>query len=550
MTNGIDLFVRQLEAQQVRDFFYLVGGPMSESMERAIEAGIRGVDVRDERAATYAAVAYARTTGRPGVVMTCSGPGTVNATVGIAHAFADRAPVVLFGGSSATYLRTDGVFQETDQVGIMRPITKWSHQVPDAEAIPEIVARAFQVASDGSPGPVYVDLPSDVLYEKLAVEAPGPAHPRPRFRSAPDPVTIHQAVDRLSESRRPVVLAGSGVLWSDAAAELVHLAEALGAPCFTTPVTRGMIPDDHPLALPGARATALRETDCLLMVGTRDNYVVNYLRPPVIGAGATVIEVNVDGEDLARNRLPDVAILADARLALEALAAAVAARGPADYRPWLEALRDKDATARERVALEATSSDVPIHPLRLCAELARVLPRDAIRVVDGHETLGFARRGLPSYVPRSTLTPGVYGTMGVGVPFALGAQVGSPGSLVAVLTGDGAFGYHAMELDTAVRHSLPLVCVVANNGGWTAGRDRPGRFLGFTDYSRLADTFGCAGLRITDPGDLGEGLRSAVETAVRDRTPTIVNVEMAPLASSGRTFSRYTRHGTQHYSPV
>jgi thiamine pyrophosphate-dependent acetolactate synthase large subunit-like protein len=547
--NGVDLVVGQLSAMGVEDFFYLIGGPMSETMERCIAAGMRGIDMRDERAAAYAAVAYSRVTQKPAVVMACSGPGTINTVTGVAHANADGAPVVVIGGSAATYLRTSGVFQETDQVGVMRPITKWAHQAPDPESIPEAIARAFQTARSGAPGPVYLDLPSDVLYAEAGA-AGEITQVRPGLRAGADPAAIDLAVSLLGNAERPVIIAGSGVLWSQAWAELRSFAHDTGIPCYTTPITRGLIGEDDPLALAAARSTAFREADCLIVVGTRDNYILNYLRPPVVSDDATLIEINVSDQDLSRNRVADVAILADAKLALTALARRVAARPVPSFAAWTSRLAAVDAAARAKLAGSLTSDEVPIHPMRLCGELESLLPRDAVRVVDGHETLGFARRGIAAYLPGRMLTPGPYGTMGVGLPFAIGAKVALPSSPVVVLTGDGAFGYHAMELDTAKRHSLGIVVVVANNGGWTAGRGGPGRFLGFTDYSRLAGVFGCFGSQVTEPGQLKPAISAALEHAERESSPAVVNVEIAVLASSGRSFSRYTRYGTAHYAPV
>jgi thiamine pyrophosphate-dependent acetolactate synthase large subunit-like protein len=555
---GSNLLVRELLAQGVQDFFYLVAGPMSDwsgtgVMELSIAGGMRGIDVRDERAAAFAAVAYSRVAQRAGVVMAGSGPGTVNTVTGVSHAFADGAPVVVIGGSAPMYQRTTGAFQETDQVSLMRPITKWAHQVSDPEGIPEAVARGFQIATSGRPGPVYLDMPADVLYGESGEEADQVkvVPRRPEVRSPGDPKLISTAIDLLERAHKPIVIAGSGVLWSKAWQEFQEFVEVSGIPFYTTPMARGLVPEDHPLCLPAARSAAFREADCLLVVGTRDNFIFNYLRPPVMSPDSSLIELNIHPEDLSRNRLADVAILADAKLGLRQLTEEIELRGrKLTFGDWTSHLSDLNTAARVRSQVQARSDEVPIHPLRLCAELDRQMPRDSIRVVDGHETLGWSRRGISAHLPGRMLTPGVYGTMGVGIAFGIGAKVAAGSSPVVVLTGDGAFGYHAMEIDTAVRHSLGMVCVIANNGGWTAHRGSPGHALGFTDYQCLADMFGCWGAKVTEPSELGAVISQALDYAKRENKPALVNVIMSTAPSSFRSFTEYTRHGESHYGFV
>jgi thiamine pyrophosphate-dependent acetolactate synthase large subunit-like protein len=549
---GSELLVESLAANDVRDFFHIVGGPITQTIIGAINAGIRGIDVRDERAGTYAAVAYSRVSGRPGVMMACSGPGSINTVTGVAHAYADGAPVVILGGSAATFHRGTGAFQETDQVGVMRPITKWSHQVVDADGIDEALARALHIATTGAPGPVYLDLPADALFGTVQSDQP-PRRAPGRMRSAADPPLISDAVEQLRAARQPVVVAGSGVLWSQAWDELRQLVEIAGVPFYTTPITAGLIPEDHRLSFPGARSTAFREADCVLVVGTRDNYVLNSLAPPVFSPTSVLIEVNVNPDDLSANRAADVAILGDARLVLNQVVSEWQRHGPGqDLTPWIARLHEVNDGARERSRgqYEAVSTDSPIHPHRLAIEVRRAAPRDAIMVLDGRETLTFGRRAVPSYFPAGMLNPGTYGTMGVGVPYAIGARVADPGRPVVALVGDGAFGYHAMEIDTAVRHGLGFVCVVANNAGWTANRDRPGHALDYSSYERVADVFGGLGLRVDAAEALGPALDEAVDYVKRQNKPAIVNVMTASVRAGGRTFSRHGRNADSDYDAV
>jgi thiamine pyrophosphate-dependent acetolactate synthase large subunit-like protein len=549
---GSELLVRQLVALGVEYFFFIIGGPMSDTIGLAVDSGLKGIDTRDERAATFAAMAYSRMTGRPGVVITCSGPGTTNTVTGLAHAYADGAPVIVLGGSAARYLRGTGGFQELDQVSLMRPVTKLSHQVADPDGVPEAVARAFQMATSGAPGPVYVDLPSDVLYGMAGSQEDPPIQGlRPIPRSAGDPAAIAAAVDLIVAAQRPVIVFGSGVLWSGASGELRALVEHTGIPFFSTPMARGTIADDHPLSFPAGRSTAFRETDCMIVIGTRDNYVVNHLKPPVVNAEAAIVELNLEPGDLSRNRLATVAIAADARLGISQLVDEFDRRRvDLALGNWIQQLAAKDRSARERLQEFNGSDEVPIHPQRLCAEIERVRDRAAVVVIDGAAILDFGRRILSAYEPARFMTPGVFGTMGVGVPFGLGAKIADPSAQVIVLTGDGAFGYHAMELDTAVRHELGVVIVVANNGGWTSKRGRPGYALEFSDYHEIANAVGCFGAKVTDPRELSGTLSLALEYAARENKPALINVIISTDRLGGRGFSRHARHSSGEYDAV
>jgi acetolactate synthase-1/2/3 large subunit len=545
---GSDLLVRQLVALDVKDFFFVIGGPMSDTVGAAVDAGIRGIDTRDERAATFAAIAYSRLTGRPGIVMTCSGPGTTNTVTGLAHAHGDGAPVIVLGGSTAQYLRGTGAFQELDQVALMRPITKHAFQVTDPDGVPDAVVRAFQVATSGAPGPVYLDLPSDVLYEPVGGEEDPALQPvRPLARGGGDPASIRRAVELLASAERPVVVFGSGAQWSGAAAELAAFVDRTGIPFYSTPMARGLVPEDHPLSFPAARSTAFRETDCLLVLGTRDNYVLNHLKPPVINGGAALIEVNIEPADISRNRAATVGIVADAKLALQQLLAELDAQGASlSIGEWTMQLAKLDLEARKRQE-GADSPEVPINPQRLCFELDRVRTRSTVVVVDGAAILDFARRTLLAYEPGRLMTPGVFGTMGVGVPFGLAAKLACPSDPVIVLTGDGAFGYHALELDTAARHGIGFVVVIANNGGWTSKRGRPGYALEFSDYQHIAAAVGCFGVRVEQPDDLSAALEDALAYAARENKPALVNAIISTDRLRGRSFSRYARHADGGY---
>jgi len=538
---GSELLARALKSQGMDTLFFLMGGPMLETESEIIKLGVRAVDTRHEQAAALMAHAWARVTRRPGVCMASSGPGTTNLATGLANAFTDAAPVIGIGGSSPRVYLGMEAFQEIDQVSVMRPITKWAERVLDARRIPELVASAFRHATTGRPGPVYLDLPGDMLGEK--VDEATVTYP-PMWRAAPrtqgDPAAVKEAIALLSRAKRPIIFGGSGVWWSDGAAAFRALVEATGIPFYTTPISRGLIPEDHALAFLNARAKAFAEADALLVVGSRFNYIIQFGRPPRFAADLKVIHVDIDAAELGHNREADVPIAGDARAVLEQLTAEARGRiDPSRYRDWATKLAGID-TAKQAEADRAMSTDqTPIHPLRLCKEVRDFLKRDAILVVDGQEILNFGRQSIPTFEPGHRLNSGVFGCMGVGLPFAVGAKVARPETQVVALHGDGSYGLNAMEIDTAVRHRIPVIVVISNNGGWTADPQgtKPGRNLGYTRYDRMAEALGAHGEFVDKPHEI----RPALERAWASGKPAVVNVitDYTARAQTVR-FSAYT----------
>lgn len=528
------------------DFFYLPGGPMNRIVAGLVDMGVRGVDTRDERAAAFAAIAYARTLQRPAVVISSAGPGTTNITTGAAHALADGAPVVAIGGSTPLYQRGTGGFQETDQAGLLRTVTKGSTQVTSLDGLVPGLVAGFRTALSGAPGPVYIDLPADVIY----ADATRCRLDSQSIEVAPERVAasdegIATAVGLLRQAERPVIVAGSGVLWSQAWAELRVLAESAGIPVLTTPAARGILPEDHPLSLNGSRTAAFSGSDCVIVVGTRRNYVVGWLEPPVFADDKSLIQVNLDASAMLARGPRELAIPADAKLVLAALTQALAAGAvdSARYAPWLELLQAGAVSRRARMVETEGLEGTPIHPLRLCFELERVLPQNTVLTCDGHEILGFSRQSMTARLPGHVLTPGTYGTMGVGLPFAIGAKVARPDAPVVALTGDGAFGFHAMELDTAARHGLGIVVVISNNGGWGGGDHKlPGTKLDSADYHKMAPIFGGWGCRVEAPDEVAPAVEEALAFAEKTARPAVVNVITSAARVPGRPFT--------HYAPV
>jgi len=424
-------------------------------------------------------------------------------------------------------------------------VTKLAQRIYDAKRIPDVVQTALREATSGRPGPVYLDLPGDVLGEKVeedAVTYPAPWKPAPR--SFGDPHAVKEAIALLARAERPVVLAGSGVWWSDGARELRSFVEATGIPFYTTPISRGLIPEDHALAFLNARSKAFTEADVVLAVGTRFNWVIQFGRPPRFAADLKVIHVDVNPGQLGHNRPVDVPIAGDAKAVLQQLTEEAKGKlEPKKFANWTGKLRVLDAEKGAEQDKAMSTENTPIHPLRLCKEVRDFLKRDAILVVDGQEILNYGRQAIPTFVPGHRLNSGAFGCMGVGLPFGVGAKVAKPDTQVVVLHGDGSYGINAMEIDTAVRHQIPVVVVISNNGGWTADAPwtrplpKPGRNLGYTRYDKVAQDLGAHGEFVEKPHEI----RPALERAYASGKPAVVNVITDNKARAQTVrFSAYT----------
>ena len=530
---GSYLIAKTLKEEGVEKLFYLMGGPDFDIVMGCQDFGIETIDFRHEQAAAFAAHAYARVTGKPGVCTAASGPGTLNLLTGVYAASIDCAPMVILGGASAVHEIGRESFQEVDQERIMEPICKYWHRPTMAARYPEIVSTAYRQAMSGRPGPVYIDCGADVLYEEVEEDdAVAPTRASRKSVPAGDAAAVKEAVDMLASSERPVIFAGGGVFFAGASPELERLVDLTSAPFYTAPMSRGIVPEDHAVSFQGARSTALREADLVLVIGTRMNWMVNYGRR--FAADAKVVQIDIEASEIAHNRDVDLGIVGDAKAVLGQIVEEVEAR-PGDFggrleSPWITRLQeDNDRRATQQSVL-LNSDQTPIHPLRLCKEIRDFLDRDAILCVDGNEILHFGRQSLPTYVPGHRLNSGVTGTMGVGLPYGIGAQIAKPDNQVLVLHGDGSMGMNAMEIDTCVRFNLPVVTVISNNAGWTArtpDRRKPGRELGFTNYDGMARELGAHGEEVTDPDEI----RPALERAFASGKPAVVNVIVEPTAA-------------------
>ncbi len=542
---GSEILAKCLKAEGVEDFFYIMGGPMLLAESSAIKEGIRAIDVRHEQAAAFAAQAYSRLRQKPGVCMAASGPAAINLSTGLANALIDCCPVIGMGGASPISQFGRQVFQEIDQMAIMSGCVKYADRIHNLKRIPQQINFAFQKAMTGKPGPVYLDWPGDVLYAKIPEEQVDWSYAgRPIVGARPyaEPKAINALVDAIAKAERPIIASGGGVIWSRAWDEMRQFVEKAGIPFYTTPQGRGVVPDDHPYSYLTMRSTAFRDADLIIVLGTRMNYIIGHAAPPRFGANAKIARIEIDAEELGMSaRNVDIPIVGDCKSVLQQLIDAIPAKTADRFSGWRKTLADGEAAKRTGPGGNYPT-DGDIHPLRLFEEVKNFMKRDAILVVDGQETLNFGRQSMPTFEPGHRLNSGPFGTMGVGLPFAVGAKVAKPDKQVICCHGDGSFGLNAMELDTAVRHKIPILVIISLNGGWTADpqRNKPGRDLGYTRYDKMAEGLGCYGEYVENPEDIRPALERA-QKKVDEGMVALVNVKTDYRARAGTVqFSDYS----------
>jgi thiamine pyrophosphate-dependent acetolactate synthase large subunit-like protein len=545
---GSEILAKALKKEGTENLFFLMGGPMLLAESSCIKEGIRPIDVRHEQSAALMGQAYSRLLQKPSVCMAASGPGVINLTTGIANALIDCCPVVAIGGSSPIFQFGRQVFQEIDQVAIMKGCVKWADRVYNLKRIPEQVNNAFQHAMSGKPGPTYLDFPGDILYAKIdesQVDWSMSGRPILNARPMGDPEQVDALIFALSKAKKPVIISGSGVIWSRAWNEMREFVEKAGIPFYTTPQGRGVVPDDHPLSFLTMRTSAFQEADLIIVLGTRMNYIISHAAPPRFNAAAKIARIDIDANEIATAaRKVDIGIVGDCKMVLSQLLAGLKGRvDPDRFKDWRKQLSDGVAAKLKSQGANKPTEDGDIHPLRLCEEVSNFMDRDAILVVDGQEILNYGRQSMSTYAPGHRLNSGPFGTMGVGLPFALGAKLAKPEAQVICVHGDGSFGLNAMELDTAARHKIPVLVVISLNGGWTADpqRDKPGRDLGYTRYDKMAEALGCWGTYVDKPEDIRPALERGQKQVDQGKV-AVVNVRTDYRARA--TTMRFAQYST------
>lgn len=533
--HGGKLAARALKKAGVECLFTLSGGHIMPLYDGCIDEGIRIIDVRHEQAAVHAADAWARCNpGRIGVAAITAGPGVTDGVTGVANAWRANSPILVFGGQGPFANLRRGSLQEMDHIGVMKPITKYADAVYQTHRIPEYIELAIRHAVSGIPGPSYLEIPMDVFMGQSEWEqAPVPKYIRTEPpRLSPDRDEVRRAIELIARAERPMVMAGTSVKWSRASQELVNFVRETHIPVFTNGMGRGTVPPDLPEFGNRSRRDALKQSDCVILAGTLLDFRMRFGQS--IPADASIVQLDMDATLIGQNRASDVALVGNLACSFDLLMEELKNTGTQlDFSAWRDQLREIEAAAAQKVEANLDSDEVPIDPQRMCRELRDWMAErseEFITIGDGGDIVATAAKILPVPGEGAWMDPGPLGTLGVGMPFALAAQASHPDKRVMIVYGDGSFGLNGFEYDTAVRHDLPILGILGNDGAWgqmmrpqgaVYGWDRlQGTLLDYTRYDRVVEALGGHGEFVERP----EEIRPALDRALASGKPALVNV--------------------------
>jgi acetolactate synthase I/II/III large subunit len=532
MFHGGRIVARALKNEGIDHVFTLCGGHIQNIYDGCIDEGIRVVDVRHEQTAGHAADGYARVTGKPGVALVTAGPGVTDVVTAVANAQRAGVPMIVIGGAGPTVFKHMGSLQDMDHVELMRPITKWSASVTEMRRLEEYVTMAFRIATTGVPGPVFLEMPLDILMNMATDDQlVRPTQYRSTVAAAPEPQAIEDAVKLIDAAERPMVICGSQLRWSKDKGALGRFLARRPMPTYLNGMARGALPPSHPCFMSRSRRAALSNADVVLVFGTPFDFRVDYGREGTWAKGVKVIQIDLDPEELGRNRGVDIGIPSDTGSALAALERAVEKK---DGGAWLAKIRtDEDGKQAKIKAEIAGGATNPPNPLWVCNELAKYVEEDTIVIGDGGDFVATAAYTLPIQWPGLWMDPGPLGTLGVGPGYAMAAKLARPNSRVILVYGDGSFGLHGLEFEAMARQGIKVVGVIGNDAGWTqilrGQRDYFGEErlvatkLDYTRYDKVVEAVGGKGFWV----DTAEGLAPALKAAFECPEPALVNVKIA-----------------------
>ena len=531
---GATLMAQNLKKQGVDYMFGIVGFPVQPVAAAAQEAGIQYIGMRNEQSASYAAQAVGYLTGRPGACLTVSGPGVVHGLAGLANAQQNFWPMIMIGGASPTYQNGMGAFQEERQVQIASPFCKFAHAVEHTHRIPFYVELAVRQSIYGRPGAVYLDMPDDIIRgevdESEVVEA-APIQDPPRMQAMPE--DVERALDVMEGAERPLVIVGKGMAWSRAEDEVRAFIERTKLPFLASPLGKGVLDDNHPLSVGAARSHALKEADVIFLMGARLNWIMHYGLPPRFNKDVRIVQLDLAPEAIGNNVPAEVALVGDGKAVVGQLNKALEGRQwfyPSDTE-WHAAIAAKAKANAESIQPMIDDNSAPTNYYRALKDIREWMPDNAVIVGEGANTMDIGRTQLPNANPRLRLDAGSYGTMGIGMGFAIAAAVVHPDRPIVSVSGDSAIGFSGMEIETACRLNLPVKIVVLNNGGIGTGIEKfpddlktlPPRVLSIgPSYEKMMEAFGGKGWYVDDPKDL----RGALDAAMAHDGPALVNVRL------------------------
>jgi len=559
--HGGDYVAKVLREEGVPFLFTLCGGHISPILVAAKQSGIRVIDTRHEVNAVFAADATARITGVPGVAAVTAGPGITNTITAIKNALLAQSPLVLLGGAAPTLLKGRGALQDIDQMQLMRPNVKWAAAVRTARDIYPTLKKAFRVAREGVPGPVFVELPLDILYDEQTVRSgfekalqnattlsqrltawyikrhldkvfsPPKASPALHSESkvpTHKPSDVTRAIQLIQSSSRPVAVIGSGALTLPG--EAIALSESLrklDIPVYLSGMARGLLGRNQAVQFRHHRKEALREADLVILAGVPCDFRLEYGRH--ISSKARVISINRSKTDLTKNRTPSHGVLGDPLRFLVDLSTQMGDALRSSWDPWKKTLQQREQSRED--SIQATGREAQgLHPLSLFLEMEKQLGDNVVFVADGGDFVGTAAYILRPRSPLSWLDPGVFGTLGIGGGFAAGAKLCRPDQTVVIIYGDGSAAYSLAEFDTFVRHRLPVIAIVGNDASWSQiARDQVdilkddcGTVLAHSDYEKVAMAFGGGGRRVASLEEFNSALEEA-QASIRRGVPYLIN---------------------------
>jgi acetolactate synthase-1/2/3 large subunit len=531
-THGGKLAARALREAGVGCIFTLTGGHVMAVHDGAVDEDIPIIDVRHEQAAVHAADAYSRLNpGKLGCAVITAGPGVTDGVTGIANAWRANSPILVIGGQGPFANLRRGSLQEMDHIGVVRPITKWADACYQTSRIPEYIEMAVRNARAGVPGPAFLEIPMDVLM--------GSADPAkvwfPRFRAParalPDRADALAALEILRRARKPVMMAGTGVKWSEGGAALRRFVEETGLPTFLNGMGRGQLRFDDPQFFNRVRKEALENCDVFVLAGSPLDFRLRF--GASIPASAKVVQLDMDPVLIGQNRSADAAVVGNIGAALELMLAVMKDESiHLDFRPWRDELRARESEIERGFEAELNSDESPVDPLRLCREIRDFIDEDTILIGDGGDIVAQAAKVVPVMRENCWMDPGPLGTLGVGMPFAIAAKHTFPDKKVLIIYGDGSFGLNGFEYDTAVRYRLPIVGIVGNDAAWGQmlrpwvslypKQRKVAVDLEYTRYDKVVEALGGHGEYCERP----EEIRPALERSFASGKPALINVKM------------------------
>jgi len=542
--SGGHLVAKALKNEGVDTIFTLCGGHIIDIYDGCIDEGIRIIDVRHEQVAAHAADGYARQTGRLGCVVTTAGPGCCNAVTGIATAFRSESPVLHIGGQGALTQHKMGSLQDLPHVDMMSPITKFAATVPSTERVADMVSMACREAFNGAPGPVYLEIPRDVLDREVdATKAvvPKPGHYRASTRSLGDPRDIERLADILVDSERPAILYGQQVWTARGHEEAIALVRGLDIPGYFNGGSRGLLPPGDPHHFDRTRSNAFAEADVIVIVGTPFDFRMGYGRR--ISNKLKLVQIDQDYRTVGKNRDIDLGLVGHPGAILGAVLQAASGRLKQDKRQarqqWMKKLSELEATATEKLMPLFKSNSRPIHPYRVAYELNEFLADNTIYIGDGGDVVTISAQAVRPRRPGQWMDPGALGSLGVGTGFAIAAGLAHPDKEVLCYYGDGSFGMTAFDMETANRFGVPYIAVVGNNSAmnqirygqiakYGEQRGNVGNLLGDVPFGKFAEMLGGYGEEVHDPAQIAGALQRARESVRKLKKSAVINIWVDP----------------------